>query len=920
MAPATPHDRVPEYPLTSGIARTRFMPPRDPVNHVRRDALIRFVERGLRRTLTLVQAPAGFGKTTVLAEWRRHLLQLEHAVAWLAIEEDDNDPTHLLRSILTALGYASDEIASAVQQFHSPTWGSDKGLLISLINLIDTLRAPIVLILDDYERVQSGMAHELISELLLNGPHNLHLIIASRERPALPISWLHAHDQIVEVDARQLRFDESDTRRFIGNAISRPLSTDELRAVHAVTEGWIAGLLMLSISLQDAKQPAPLLQNHPGKLRDIDDYLNENVLPYIEPELVAFMLDTSIVERLSIPLCQALTQSSEAKVIGHLAALQRLNLFLLALDDDGEWFRYHGLFADFLRRRLKALDPDGFVERHQRAANWFAANGQWQEAVRHALAAGNSRQAVAWVEVQAMHEVKRGDMRQVLLWQRRLPPETMSRRIPLLLAFAWANALTTNLREASAALDQIEHQAKASGLLETFELRCEISAIRSVIFAFSDSPMHALALATSCMADLTSPDRHAYQPMSWVDAVVRNVVTFGAARAGNLDVARAVQHGRLAQDNYLFSESYRESMLAWCDMREGLFAPAEQRLQGFMAQAEREAGARSAAAALPAAFLASIHYEWNQLDRVERLLAGRLDVIEESCVCEAILASYTVLVSVHAAHRQFDDAHRLLDTAESIAEKSVWPRLRCEYIAQRIWLWHRQDNDAAAQRALDRLHETIARFPSIDDPITMHEIQRCQRLAEARVLLKAGRYSAATALLEGVIESDQRATRVTATIVPQLLLATANLHAGDRAGAIANARRVLRAAPGDAMTRTLIDESPLIAPLLEALANASRTDDAMRARVRTVLRLAAPNPTVPVEPDRLESPTMLSPRELAILRLVAAGKTNKYIANQLHITSATVKWHLSNIFAKLEVGNRTLAVRRAHALSLIAID
>lgn len=920
MAPATPHDRVPEYPSTSGIARTRFMPPRDPVNHVRRDALIRFVERGLRRTLTLVQAPAGFGKTTVLAEWRRHLLQLEHAVAWLAIEEEDNDPTHLLRSILRALGHASDELASAVQHFQSPTWGSDKGLLISLINLIDTLGTPIVLILDDYERVQGSGAHELISELLLNGPHNLHLIIASRERPTLPISWLHAHDQIIEVDARQLRFDESDTRRFIGNALARPLSSDDLRAVHAITEGWVAGLLMLSISLQDARQPALLLQSHPGKLRDIDDYLNENVLPHIEPELVTFMLDTAVVERINIPLCQALTQSSEAQVIEHLAALQRLNLFLLALDDDEEWFRYHGLFADFLRRRLKQLDPDAFVERHQRAANWFATNDLWQEAVRHTLAAGNTRQAVGWVEVQAMHAVKRGDMRQVLLWQRRLPPEAMSRRIPLLLAFAWANALTTNLREASTLLDQIEQQVKHSEALETFELRCEISAIRAVIFAFSDSPMRALALATRCMADLTSPDRHTYQPMAWVDAVLRNVVTFGAARAGNLDVARAVQHGRLAQDNYLFSESYRESMLAWCDMREGLFAAAERRLQAFLAQAEREAGARSAAAALPAAFLASIYYEWNQVDRIEGLLAGRLDVIEESCVCEAILASYTVLVSFYAAHRQFDDAHRLLDTAEAVAEKNVWPRLRCEYIAQRIWLSHKQGNDAAAQHVLDRLHETIARFPPIDDPITMHEIQRCQRLAEARVLLKARRYSAATALLEGVIESDQRATRVTAAIVPQLMLATANLHTGDRAGAIAQARRVLRAAPGDAVTRTLIDESPLIAPLLEALANASRTDDALRTRMRMILRLATLTPAAPIAPDRPEGPTTLSPRELAILKLVATGKTNKYIANQLHITSATVKWHLSNIFAKLEVGNRTLAVRRAHALSLIAMD
>ncbi len=409
--------------LTSPMIRTKLLPPRLTRVPVRRGPLMRLLEAGATRALTCIKAPAGFGKTTLLTLWRDELLAKRQAVAWLMLDQDDNDEVRFVDYVIAAFVEALGTPVGGTAESGGERRLSATTRLTSLINWIDRFGQEVTLILDDYEKISSPVIHGLIEFLLIHIPRNLHVVIAGRIDPKLPVSALRARDQLVEIDADALRFDITDTQAFFADSVALALSADETQTIHDITEGWVVGLQIAALVLPRNTPSRNVFYPLPRHARALGEYLAENVLAQIDPDMVAFMLRTSVPDRLNGPLCAELTGFPDAAE--RLDWLVRHSMFVQPLDDEGEWFRYHGLFADFLRAQLKRAATEDIPALHLKAAQWFAEHALWSEAVRHAIAAGGMALATQCLERCSMDELRASRMRTFLDWVRQVPPEAV---------------------------------------------------------------------------------------------------------------------------------------------------------------------------------------------------------------------------------------------------------------------------------------------------------------------------------------------------------------------------------------------------------------------------------------------------------------------------------------------------------------
>src|SRR5215207_7658914 len=360
------------------------------------------------RRLTLISAPAGFGKTTLLVEWLGERVGGEGSVAWVSLDEGDNDPVRFLSYLVAALRrIGGEEIGEGIlSALRSPEPPRIEAIMAALVNEIAALSGELTLFLDDYHMIDSESVHEVVSFLLEHLPPNIHLVIASRIDPPLPLSRLRARNQMMELDAADLSFTSEEAATFLNSVMGLDVSAEDVAALERRTEGWIAGLQLAALSMRDRKDIPGFVRAFSGSHRDVLDYLAEEVLERQPEQVRQFLLETSIADYLSGALCDALTVRSDSQEM--LERLERDNLFVVALDDERRWYRYHHLFADFLRGRLKRENPEGLSESHLRAAAWYEREGWAPEAVEHALAAGEDEWAARLIEQHALELVLRG--------------------------------------------------------------------------------------------------------------------------------------------------------------------------------------------------------------------------------------------------------------------------------------------------------------------------------------------------------------------------------------------------------------------------------------------------------------------------------------------------------------------------------
>ncbi|TQC46665.1 hypothetical protein EEB14_24990 [Rhodococcus sp. WS4] len=666
--------------LTPPVPETRFRPPTPPRTLVHRGRLLELLWAGQRRLLTVIHAPTGFGKTTLAAQWREVLAGEGLAVAWLSVDRDDNNVVWFLGHLLEAIRRVRPALAEDLEQeLEQHGDGADRYVLTALINEIHDAGERVVLVIDDWHRVGAAATIAAMEFLLDNACHHLQVVVTTQSRSGLPVSRMRVRDDLVEIDSTDLRFDAAEAHALLIDLGRLPLEQDDVDEVTATTEGWAAGLQLASLSLHGSDDPAQLIESLSGRHRAIGDYLTENVLDTLDPDMLDFLLATSVAERLHGDLAAALAHVDHGQIM--LERAEEQDLFLRAIDDNREWFRYHPLFAQCLQQRLEREHPERITELHRTASRWFADRKLVSEAVDHALAAGDQDRAVELVERDGAYLLEHTQMSTLLGLVAKLPPRIVVSRPRLQLAVAWANILLHRAEPAQRALDLVESTLDG-GSATAAELQAEADVVKAVVACRADRVEGVDELLA---AALSRPDT--LRP--FVVSIAADVATFAAIY--RFDFAEALRRQQWAAPYHARNIGPYGVMHGHCfvgivanerlDVRE-----AQDSFRKALRVARRSGGSHSFAARLAGALLGELLYEQGRLDEAERLLDESCKLGAGGGLVDFKLARYAAGARIKALRGDRSTAALRLDEGARAAATLGLPRLRARIENERVRL------------------------------------------------------------------------------------------------------------------------------------------------------------------------------------------------------------------------------------------
>jgi LuxR family transcriptional regulator, maltose regulon positive regulatory protein len=887
--------------------------------------------------LTLVSAPAGFGKTTVISDWLAHRAQCEpHThVGWLSLDDADNDLTRLMMHVVASLNRAGLDVGTAVlESLHT---ASTSTALTALVN--DVTRAgehvpgeEWVMVLDDYQAIRAPEVHEAMAFLLDHLPDHLHLMLATRSDPPLPLARLRSRGQLTEVRADDLRFRPAEAREFLNETMGLGLTSADVDALEERTEGWIAGLQLAALSLRsfpERDEVTGFIDAFTGSNRFVIDYLVEEVLARQPAQVRAFLLGTAVLDRLTGPLCDALTGGVDGTRM--LEDLERGNLFLVPLDTERSWYRYHHLFADVLRARLRAEDPGQVPRLHVRASEWFAARDLLEDAVRHALAAEDFDRAAHLME-ESLPELRRNRQDGLLLaWVQSLPEPVVRRSPTLSILSGWSLMMSGDLDGAESRLDDAEaalaagahDQGLAAAWADTEDLRAAPATV-SVYRA-------SLAQARGDVAGTVRHARRALELARPEDHFVRGAGAgflglaawaAGKVQEGLSTFAEAV-HSLHAAGN-LVDELDTTVVLADMWVASGRHSRA-RRLCEQALQAATEGGHPylRAAADLHVA-VAELDRELDELASAEAHLDTARVLGERTSITENRHRWFVAMSQVRAARGDYEAAMSLLDEAEALYRHGFYPDIRpIAAMKARVQIVAGELATACAwaeERGVSVGDD--AEFLREYEHLTLARLHLAQHRAEHRSD-PAGSASVAAVLglLDRLHTAAADAGRAGSMLEILALQALAHHADGDLPSALAALSRSLGEAPEpEGYVRLYLDEGAPMLALLDQAASATdliadaEDDEAVRGRARRLLERAQTVERAESSPSLVEP---LSHRELDVLRLLDSELTGPEIARELYITVNTLRTHTKHIFTKLDARTRAGAVHRARERGLL---
>jgi ATP/maltotriose-dependent transcriptional regulator MalT len=660
---------------------TKYRPPVPTRSLVARDRLFGVLREGGRRRFVLIHAPSGFGKSTLAAQWREELARDGVAVGWLTIDDDDNNVVWFLAHLIELIRRVRPALAASLSQVLEDH-GDDAAryVLTTFIDEIHEKNDRMALVIDDWQRVSDAQTTAALGFLLEHGCHHLQIILTSWSRAGLPVSKLRILDELVEIDSDSLRFDIDEARSLLNDVDKLQLSENDVHALTASTEGWVAALQLAALALRAGCDTNALVSGLSCATEMIGEFLAENVLDSLEPETTEFLLATSITERTCGGLASALAEVPRGQAM--LEDIERRGLFLQRIDEDPNWFRYHHMFAEFLRRRLDRDRPERIEQLHRAASDWFVEHGYLNEAVDHALAAGDSTRAVDMVERDETNLLEQSNMTTLLGIVKKLPPRLVFARARLQLSIAWANVLLQRLAPADAALKSFEAALDRADIADVMraDLRVEADVLRGVGDMFADrvdAVDHLIAEA------LARPD--AFHPR--VGAVAGNVAAFAAIYRFDFDATRRLLEWAAPYHEMLgpFASVYGRCFGGMAD-RYQLDIPSA--LKNFREGYEMgvAVGPRSYAARLAGAHLGELLYETGELAEASRLLDENYQLGSEGGGVDYLIARYVVGARIQAAQGDRSAAvERLADGAKA-AEQLRLPRLAAAITNERIRL------------------------------------------------------------------------------------------------------------------------------------------------------------------------------------------------------------------------------------------
>jgi LuxR family maltose regulon positive regulatory protein len=900
--------------MSSPILLTKLFIPENRPELVSRSHLVDQLNNGLHRKLTLISAPAGFGKTTVVTNWL-HSQEGDalspFLIGWLSLDEDDNDPVRFLTYLITALnripGLETEIGVGALQMAQASQPPPPQTILTAVINEIAMISNKIVLVIDDYHLIDNQPVHDALVYLLENLPPQLHLVITTREDPPIQISRLRTRGQLNELRAVDLRFSSTETDEFMNQIMGLGLSAKDIAALENRTEGWIAGLQLAAISMQGRSDIPNFIQSFTGSHHFVIDYLVEEVLKHQSEDIRDFLLQTSILDRLTGSLCDAITGQENGQ--GTLEALERGNLFIIPLDEERHWYRYHHLFGDLLRQRLRQTHKDHLPDLQIKASDWFDRQGRPREAIKHSLAAGDYERAGKLIESVSIDVMEQGGNSTVVRWLSSLPDQVIKDRAYLCVLQAWVLLYSGEIEMAESRLQDAE---------KALEIQCHEDDGRN--------PEIINGLIYTNWAYLTflrgQHDQTIEYAQKALDELPDNVPLFRAQTGIYLGVAYRYQ-GQLQEALSIYNE----------------ILPIAQQLKGRIAvQVSQNLG--------------DLLWQMTKLNQAQAILEKALDITEQHVgrpdmtYCGFI---YVLLGRILHQRDELTEAAKLIKKGFSLCKDWNLPEitaLSCLDLANIYWtlgkhdearesyqgainlfsdfsVWGRKYAEASKAKfelALGNL-ESVDQWAQSNDISTEGDFlfhRENEYFALLRLLIAQNKFEEAFAFAERLLHISQETGNKRAELESLILLAICNFRDGITDVALEYVEEALRIAEPEDFIRIFVDEGKPMARLLYEILSREISPE-------YVQKLLAAFPNVEPEKELMSKPIVsdsewiepLSEREIEVLQLIAEGLSRQEVAEKLFLSLNTVKTHARNIYSKLGVNNQMQAVGKARGLGLL---
>lgn len=878
---------------------------------VPRDAVAQRIANAGTARLVLVRAPAGFGKTTALQQAQRRLQAAGVATAWLTLDRADNDVPRFLAGL-----------AQAVQALGRARPAS--GGAVDVMAALAAEGPAFALFLDDVELVQEPAVIDLLRDLIEHLPRRGQVVIGSRSLPGLGLARLRARGLLLDIDADLLRFALPETADFFrrrGLALTPAL----VQRLHDKTEGWIAALWLVSLALErlGAAGAAAFVERFSGSDRALADYLAEDVLAHLRPELRDFVLRTSVLRQISLPVCQALLPRADCAAL--LRELEAAHLFLTPLAGaDGSW-RYHSLFGDFLRTQLAREQPQQLARLHLAAAGWYEAQGRPVPAIDHAIDGGDHPLALQLLLQHADDFLAQGRMRLLHRWLTALPPEVLAPHPRLQVVAVWAQCFTQGPWAAQRQLD-----ASACASSSDAQVQAQVRALQPMLLAMMDRFDEAYAAGQQSLARLPSPS-------AFADSVLLNAMAhIGSVMGQQVEAHRRLDAARRTHAGSTFVRMYTEAMEGSLDLKEGRLRQATARFRiAVSATPHAPSYTYGNGNAWAGVLYAGALYEANDLAGAEQLLNVYLPLARDVGLPDHMMASHRMRARIAFGRGEVDTALQLLSELEYLGLQRQLPRVVANAKLERARLLLLQGHGAAARAELARA----------EDPAVWQRVARLHYASQETDDLPIARWrldlhlapTAADAAavcppLQAALAQAEAQGRLHRALKLRVLLALAWWRAADRPQALATLRPALQHAAHEGFVRLLLDEGPALGPLLLQLrresVDAARSEDPIVTdhlqRLLDLLGLPGVGDAVPEPPDAPDtadaaagSGEPLTRKEVAVLHLLAEGLSNSGMAQALFVSDSTVRTHLRNINTKLGAHSRTQALARARRLGLM---
>ena len=927
------------------LLATKLRLPSIPPRRVQRPRLNQRLNEGLEfgRQITLVSAPAGFGKTTCISEW---VHTLDHPVSWLSLDPSDDDPARFFHYFIAALQNVDARLGQEIEGvLRSGQLPPAEVISTALGNDILELNRRFLFVLDDFHTIQDHIILQVLELLLANFPQPLHLVLLTREDPPLPLARLRANNQLTEVRASDLRFTQNEADRYLNEVMELSLSRQDIAALEDRTEGWVVGLQLAGLSVRDRADPSAFINTLSGSHRFILGYLSEEVLNRQPEEIRQFLLETAVLTKLNCDLCDAVTGRSDSRTL--LERLFNANLFLIPLDDEGQWYRYHHLFADLLRDLQRAIPKERMADLHRRASRWYAMAGSEREtftgeAIQHALAAQDYALAVALLEDHALEMIMQGYAKTVKAWVQALPEQWNLQSPKTNLAFAWMYLLTGDYSQTYTYLDLLKEtfSDKQVGTQGRRSLRAEWLVMQSLGLNMEGKLAESLALVEEALEIAPQEDSRllslvyfglacAYQAMDQDDRLVDAY-------------QRAIQHARAAKNTV--AEMLSLSGLGQLAYERGQLHLALEIAVPACEHVE-QSGSLPPISTVVFGILGEVYYQWVQIEPARHNFLRALQLSTLGGYKSGITNCRALLSRLYQLEGDLEAAAREIQVAVGMLQMETPDYVRQEVVAQQVRVYLARGRLAAAEMALQgngfSFREGFA-FPRLLDDQKISFSPGILYTSSLHALLYRSRADGdPRGLRSGIEFADQLvkgARRAQSLhIILEALLLRAQMYAllGDYPASQADYLQALELAEPEGFIGIFIEQGQPVADDLANLARQNRLGSVRRDYFESILAafselqisaiegnqqptadlMVGSEPTRRKELEPLVEP--LTERELDVLRLMADGLKYKEIAARLFISQNTVRFHVKSIYGKLNVNNRTQAIEMARQLRIL---